>query len=111
MNPITDALNRIAEEYQNKINPDSRFYVLVDLGKVLEILGATDDVSDYERVMAVVPLKRLPEGGMPFEVDGADLQKHVQLESGIAVAKWVAESSGLESKPYSPSATMICIYT
>ncbi len=104
---LADVLGEIARELRDEIIPDSEMYCLVDIGKVFANMGINDDAELYERVYAVIPLKRNRKGASLYEVDGNDFNAHAQLESGIVVRTWVAEKSGLPHKKYEPKARMI----
>lgn len=99
-------LNQIEEAYKDKIDPKSEKYSLISLGYAFEVLKV-EGGNKYDKTKVVVPLKIVPEGGTRIIVNGRELSNYVQLESGIAVQKWVAEESGLAYKPYEPKEEMI----
>ena len=103
---LSDVLNKIGEEFKEEIQPTARTYCLVDIGEAAEALGHPELKERYDDVKAVVPLRRV-SGGLNFEVDGNGLADYVQLESGIAVPRYVAEEAGLQNSQYQPKSSMI----
>jgi len=106
MTDLGDVLTKIGEEFKDEIWAKSGTYCLIDVGKAFEVLGK-ENADNYKGVNAVVPLKKSPEKGIPFLVNGKDLSDYCQLESGIAVPEWMAEESGLTHKPYKPKDSMV----
>lgn len=105
-NELTNVLNTLAAEFQGEILPTARIYRAIDIGLAAELLGYPELASEYQLVRAIVPLRRV-KGGVSVEVSGSDLSDYVQLDSGIAVPKYVAEKAGLSSKKYQPGEVML----
>ncbi|MDO8556512.1 MAG: hypothetical protein Q7R96_05070 [Nanoarchaeota archaeon] len=106
MSSLVDALTAIENEFRDEILPTGVAYCLIDLGKVLQQLGAHDDVASFTGINAIVPLKRV-KGGMNFEVNGKELSDYAQLQSGIVVPTWVAQQTELPHKTYQPKDRMV----
>jgi hypothetical protein len=95
MNKHLDAvLASIGEEYKDRIDNGSRFYLEVDIGKRAEAMGYEDVKDEYTGVNAIVPLKR-PELGMTVRIDGRTFVNYARYDSGIATPGYVARESGL----------------
>jgi hypothetical protein len=104
---LADVLNRLGKIFEEDIFPEGREYVLVDIGAAYRELGNLDDAPSYDGVVVVVPLKKPIGKGLAIEVDASGFDNYVQLESGLAVIKWVADKSGLKYEDYQHPKTMI----
>lgn len=105
-NKLTGVLNTLAAEFQGEILPTSRTYRAVDIGIAAETFGCPELKDEYYLIRAIIPLRRV-KGGINIEVSGSDLSDYVQLDSGIAVPKYVAEKAELQNKKYKPSEVML----
>ncbi|MBI9083168.1 MAG: hypothetical protein JEZ11_06180 [Desulfobacterales bacterium] len=104
------ALNRvigdIEDQFMDEIEPGSKFYLEVDIGKRAEQMGLSGLAGDYRNTGVVVPLKR-PAPGMKVRVDGRTFVRYAQFDSGIAVAEHVARETGLPYRHFVPNDSMI----
>ena len=107
MNTIDDILAKIEEEYKDEIAEGARNYLEVDLGRRAETLGLTDLATKYQKVNAIVPLKR-PFHGMKVRIDGRTFVNYAQFGSGVAIPGYVAGDSRKPYKTFIPNDSMIC---
>ena len=103
LNQIIQSLN---DEFGDRISPDSRFYMEVDIGKRAASLGFTELVDEYRAIPAIIPLKR-PVSGMKVRIDGRTFVNYAQYETGVVVPGTIAEKTGLPYKPFVPHDSMI----
>ena len=104
---LVEVLEKIAEEFGDRIVPDSKMYNLIDIGQTAERFGKPELKTEYEGVKAIVPILKPLYGYQNKEVKGKNLFPYAQLESGIAVPLKVAGDTGLQNKPYRPKKKMI----
>ena len=107
-------LEEIGLAFENKIRKDSEIYRLVDIGGVFPMLkdeiterfGAYDARLEerFNNVNVVVPVTS--SEGLLVQVNGRELADYVQLSSGIAVQKWVAEEAQITGTQYQPKNNM-----
>lgn len=107
---LDETLRAISNDYVNKISQASRFYVEVDIGKRGQRLGFPDVKKRYDKVLAVVPLKKA-ERGMKVRIDGRTFVNYGQLSSGVAIPGHVVKRSSLSYKPYRANDSMILNFT
>ena len=108
-NKLNEILSKIAENYQDSISKDSRFYIEINIGKQAEELGLGDIKSDYRDVDAIVPLKH-PVNGMKVRVDGRTFVNYAQFESGVVVPNYVARDALIPYESFIPHDSMILNY-
>lgn len=105
-NHLDKTLNSISDEYIDKIDGSSRFYIEVDIGAKGQKLGFEDIGRRYRRVLAVVPIKQA-QRGMKVRIDGRTFINYGQLESGLAIPGHVVKKSKLSFRQYVPNDSMI----
>jgi len=105
MSDLSDVLTKIGEEFKEEINPKGSQYILLDLGDEFRAYKKSNS-EKYDRVNVVIPLKRAPETGLGFIVNGNELSDKKQLENGLVVPDWVATEAQLTAKDYTPKAHM-----
>lgn len=103
---LREILEKIGDEYANRISDGSRFYVEVDIGKRLAEAGETEMAERFRKVNAIVPL-RLPAAGMKVRIDGRTFVRYARLESGVAVQDCVAREAGMVYEDFIPNDSMI----
>jgi hypothetical protein len=108
-NLIDDVLRVVEEEFREEMEPTSRFFVDVDLGRTAARLGLQDPEGILSGVEAVVPLRRL-RGGMRVRVDGRTFVDYAQCDSGLAVPGYVARRAGLRFRPYRALDSMVRMF-
>jgi hypothetical protein len=104
---LADVLIKIGHHFRDKILPDSRFYLEVDIGKQAAQHGHSELGNKYHDKYAIVPLKH-PVSGMKVRVDGRTFVNYAQFESGVVVPNYVARDAGLSHKTFSPHDSMVC---
>jgi len=102
---LAKILEKIGNGFKKEILPESKIYCIIDIGQAAENFGKPELKEEYKDINAVIPLKKA-KGDWGFEVDGTGLSDYAQLESGIAVPKYIAEKSGLPNKKYQPKEKM-----
>lgn len=105
-NSLDETLNSISDEYIDRIDGSSRFYIEVDIGDQAKKLGLSDIGRKYRHVLAVVPLKQA-QRGMKVRIDGRTFVNYGQLESGVAIPGRVVEKSDLSFNRFVPNDSMI----
>lgn len=107
---LAEVLNALADAFKEELWPKSNVYCLVDIGEVWVGYGGKEtEAGLFHDIKAVVPLKRVSDGGMQIQVNGKELSTYSMLESGIAVPEWVAQQSGLPHQPYQPHDSMLLV--
>ncbi len=107
---IDDIIQSIENAYAGKISASARNYIEVSIGKEAAERGHPDLAEEFKDAYAIVPLKEaLP--GMKVRIDGRTFVKYRQFDSGVAVPGYVAKSSGLARKAYTPNNSMILNFT
>ena len=104
---LADVLEKIGDEYRDKILNDSRIYMEIDIGKKAEAYGLFDIKDKYRDQFALVPLRQ-PERGMKVRIDGRTFVNYAQFESGVVVPYYVARDAGLPYKTFIPHDSMVC---
>lgn len=107
MNETIDrVLLSIGKYYESDIQPDSRYYLEVNIGKKADQLGITGVSERYREVNAIVPLRE-PNGSMRVRIDGRTFVNYVQFDSGVAIPGYAAKESNNPYKAYIPQNSMI----
>ncbi len=107
---LVEVVNKIEDDYRNKISRDSRFYLEVNIGNQAVKYGHTELGKRYHDKYAIVPLKR-PESGMKVRIDGRTFVNYAQFESGVVVPNFIARDAGLSYKAFIPHDSMVCNFT
>jgi hypothetical protein len=107
---LDNTLRAIGNDYADKISRNSRFYAEVDIGKKGQLLGYRDIEERYNKVLAVVPLKKAARG-MKVRIDGRTFVNYGQLSSGVVIPGHVIKRSSLSHKPYRANDNMILNFT
>lgn len=100
---LADTLERLANDFRKgcAICPRGTDAFQIDLGQSYKDYGLIDDYANFVGVVVVAPVESLPNVGLTAFVDAERMFKNYeQLDSGLAVPKWVAEESGLAHRPY-----------
>ena len=107
---INEKLQRVihsfALDYQTDIEPASRFYQEVSIGRQAGKIGYPDIEKAYRNVYAVIPLKHVLRG-MKVRIDGRTFVDYAQFESGVAVPGYVARKMNVPFQKYTPHDSMI----
>lgn len=106
---LTETIERLTEDIRRVIQicPRASDILQFDVGKAYRDYGLLDDASSYINVVACVPVESLPNCGLPMFVNPKALFKdYQQLESGIAIPKWLAEKSGLKHQQWDAPETV-----
>ncbi len=105
-NRLAAVIENLTAEYGDRIRPDSRIYMEVNIGKRAESMGFTDVGDKYRRVVAIIPLKH-PVSGMKVRIDGRTFVNYAQCDSGVVVPVYIAEKAGLPYKVFIANDSMI----
>ncbi len=103
---LDSVLMSIGETYGSEIQPDSRYYLEVDIGKYGEKLDFPVIGQQYKSVNAMIPVKK-PAGAMRVRIDGRTFVNYVQFDNGVAVPGYVARESSQRHREYTPWGSMI----
>ena len=104
---LADVLEKIGDEYRDKILNESRYYMEIDIGKKADAYGHFDIKNKYRDQYALVPLRQ-PVSGMKVRIDGRTFVNYAQFESGVVVPKYVARDAGLSYNTFIPHDSMVC---
>jgi len=103
-------IEEIGHRYHDAIDPQSRFYVEVDLGKEAAKAGMEELQRQWQGVHAIVPVKS-DRPGMKVLIDGRTFVHYVQFANGVVVPGYVAEAvPELERRPYTAHEDMMLIF-
>ena len=103
---LNDVLTGIVADHKENIDPDSRFYIDVNIAKKADELGFPEAKSRFKNAHVIVPLKH-PVAGMKVRIDGRTFKNYVQFESGIVVPNYIARQVNLSYKAYTAKDSMI----
>ena len=106
---LAEVVNRIADDFRDKILTHSRFYLEVNIGEQAKKYGHSKLGRKYHDKYAIVPLK-YPVNGMKVRVDGRTFVNYAQFDSGVVVPNFVARDAGLSYKTFIPHDSMVCNY-
>jgi hypothetical protein len=104
---LAEVVNKIEDNFRDKISRDSRFYLEVNIGEHAKKYGHSDIGRKYHDKYAIVPLKH-PESGMKVRIDGRTFVNYAQFESGVVVPNFIAKDAGLSYKAFIPHDSMVC---
>jgi hypothetical protein len=107
---LNAVLVKIAEDYKEDIQKDSRHYVEVNIAQKASELGLSEGVQYYRDAYAIVPLKR-PVRGMKVRIDGRTFVNYAQFESGIVLPRHIAQHVQLPFENYVANDSMICNFS
>ena len=106
-NKLSAVLTKIGDEYKERVQDDSRYYVEVSIARKAAELGFAEIEAQFRDVYAIVPLKN-PMGGMKVRIDGRTFINYAQFESGVVVPHYVASQVDLPQKAYVAKDSMVC---
>jgi hypothetical protein len=107
MNTLLETLlDRIGRQYEDRIAPDARHYLEVDIGREARALGLGELSARFAATHVVVPLKA-PLPGMKVRIDGRTFVNYRRHRSGMAVPGYVADAAGLQTEAYRANDSMI----
>lgn len=107
---FTEIVKKTGEEYRNRIQKGSRFYMEVNMGKQADKFGLSGYRGQYENIFAIIPLKQ-PVKGMKVRIDGRTFVNYIQVESGIAIPGNMAKKVNLTYETFIPNDSMILNFT
>ncbi|WP_028324929.1 hypothetical protein [Desulfatirhabdium butyrativorans] len=111
-NELATLIQKIAESHSGMIEPNSRYYLEVDLGKAAEAGGYANLQDRWRGVQAVIPVKESMGAGMTVLIDGRTFIHYVQFDNGVVVPGHVAEAvSGIPCRPYQAHEDMKLIFS
>lgn len=111
-NELAVLIRKIAESHAARIEPESRYYLEVDLGKAAAAGGFAALQERWRGVQAIIPVKESPAAGMTVLIDGRTFIDYVQFDNGVVVPGHVAEAvSGLPGRPYQAHEDMKLIFS
>jgi hypothetical protein len=99
-------LDHIGRQHADRIAPDGRHYMEVDIGREARALGLGELSARFAATHVVVPLKA-PLPGMKVRIDGRTFINYRRHRSGMAVPGDVAEAAGMRSEAYYANDSMI----
>ncbi|MEW6260498.1 MAG: hypothetical protein AB1547_11430 [Thermodesulfobacteriota bacterium] len=109
-NPLEVLIEGIGNQYRDVIDPQSRFYLEVDLGKEAAKAGMTELHQQWKGVNAIVPVKS-DRPGMKVLIDGRTFVNYTQFANGVVVPGYVAEAvPELERRSYTAHEDMMLIF-
>ena len=109
-NSLKVLIEGIGNHYREAIDPQSRFYVEVDLGKEAAKAGMGKLEQQWQGVNAIVPVNS-DRPGMKVLIDGRTFVHYVQFSNGVVVPGYVAEAvPELERRPYTAHEDMMLIF-
>ena len=109
-NRLKHVIDSIGQEFELQIGKGSRHYREVSIGKQTEKLGYADLIGMYEKIYAIVPLRK-PQRGMKVRIDGRTFVNYAEYESGVAVPGYLAKVTGQPYHTFVPLDSMICNFT
>ena len=111
-NQLAVLIRKIAESHAAIIEPKSRYYKEVDLGKTADACGYANLQERWRSVQAIVPVKETRGAGMTVLIDGRTFIGYVQFDNGVVVPGHVAEAvSGIPGRPYQAHEDMKLIFS
>jgi len=99
-------LDHIGRQHADRIAPDGRHYIEVDIGREARALGLGELSARFASTQVVVPLKA-PLPGMKVRIDGRTFVNYRRHGSGLAVPGYVADAAGLGAEAYRAEDSMI----
>ncbi len=100
----------IGNQYRDAIDPQSRFYLEVDLGKEAGKAGMLELQQQWQGVNVIVPVKS-DRPGMKVLIDGRTFVNYAQFANGVVVPGYVAEAvPELERRSYTAHEDMMLIF-
>jgi hypothetical protein len=106
-NRLRHVIDSIGQEFEMQIERGSRHYIEVSIGRQADKLGYTDLRGMYDKIYAIVPLKK-PQKGMKVRIDGRTFVNYAEYDSGVAVPGYLAKVAGQPYHTYVPLDSMIC---
>ena len=106
-NRLRHIIDSIGQEFEMQIERGSRHYIEVSIGRQADKLGYADLRGMYDKIYAIVPLKK-PQKGMKVRIDGRTFVNYAEYDSGVAVPGYLAKVAGQPYHTYVPLDSMIC---
>jgi len=107
---IEAVLQGIAKKHHGEIDPHSKLYILIDLGRACHHAGNHDDAGLFYGINVAVPLLRQPPNLLPIAVVGGGMfLGRAQLSSGLIVPRVVVEHANMEFSDYTPHPRMMLL--
>ncbi len=103
---LKELLDHIGKSYRDRILPQGRHYIEVNVGREAGKLGLGDLGTRFATAELIVPLKA-PVSGMKVRIDGRTFVNYRRHPSGMAVPGYVAEAAGLATEAYQAEDSMI----
>lgn len=103
---LRELLDQIGNSYADRIAPQGRHYIEVNVGREAGMRGMGDLGMRFAATELIVPLKA-PVPGMKVRVDGRTFVNYRRHPSGMAVPGYVAEAAGLAAETYQANDSMI----
>jgi hypothetical protein len=96
---LRELLDQIGRSFEDRILPDGRHYIEVNLGREAGRRGLEKLRARFATTELVVPLGE-PLPGMKVRIDSRTFVNYRRHPSGIAVPGYVADAAGLGCEAY-----------